>query len=259
MSSPTTPAPAPLAAEPEQPALSQAARIINTFIAPQKTFTDIRRNASWWVPWLIAAIFSILMAVVIVQKVDLAQLAQKRMEMTRMGQTQLEQMPPAQKERVLAAQVIVAKIQYFARPVLSLIGGLLAALILMVIFNFGFAAEIPFSHALAVVFYAWLPGIVKSVLVSLGLLFGSDPSGVDPDINPVATNPAFFMDRQANKFLYGLASGLDVIAIWTVVLLAIGVAIVSNNKKLSTGTTMAVMFTVYALLILGLAGIGSAF
>ena len=33
--------------------LSQAERVVDTFIAPSKTFTDILRSSSWWLPWLI--------------------------------------------------------------------------------------------------------------------------------------------------------------------------------------------------------------
>ena len=51
---PTSPAPTP-----ETAPLSQGARIINTFIAPSKTFTDLRRSASWWAPWILISIFSI--------------------------------------------------------------------------------------------------------------------------------------------------------------------------------------------------------
>ena len=35
------------------PALSQGERVIDTFIAPSKTFTDILRSQSWWLPFLI--------------------------------------------------------------------------------------------------------------------------------------------------------------------------------------------------------------
>jgi hypothetical protein len=43
---------------PEEPApLSEGRRLIDTFFAPRKTFTDLRRNASWWAPYLIIAVF----------------------------------------------------------------------------------------------------------------------------------------------------------------------------------------------------------
>ena len=59
---------------------------------------------------------------------------------------------------------------------------------------------------------------------------GVDPEGFNVN-NPVATNPAYFMDRAANKFLYGMASGLDVIVIWTIVLMGIGFSCTSKVKR----------------------------
>ena len=57
----TTPAPAPngsVSAVPPGEGLSQSSRIIDTFIAPSKTFTDINRNPSWWVPWVLMSVVS---------------------------------------------------------------------------------------------------------------------------------------------------------------------------------------------------------
>ncbi len=39
--------------------LSEVQRVVNTFFAPSKTFTDLRRSASWWLPFLITAIVSV--------------------------------------------------------------------------------------------------------------------------------------------------------------------------------------------------------
>ena len=51
---PAVPAPVP-----PTPPLSQGARIVDTFIAPTKTFTDIRRSASWWAPWILIGITAV--------------------------------------------------------------------------------------------------------------------------------------------------------------------------------------------------------
>lgn len=269
MSSPTgsTPPPPPMyaapvpptAPEPAGPGLSEPQRLVNIFIAPKKTFEDLKRNPSWWVPWLISAIFALAAAFVIVQKVDLPRLAQHRLEQSQFGQRQLEQASPADRERILRVQTTSLKVVFFVRPIFGLIFGLIIAAVLMAVFNFLLAAEVSFQRAMAIVFYGSLPGLLKTVLVCLSLLFSADPGGMDPDINPVATNPGFFMDPQNGKFLYYLASGVDVIAIWIVVLLAIGFATVSNNKKLTIGTAITTMFTIYAILTLVGAAIGSAF
>ena len=33
--------------------LSQVERVVDTFVAPSKTFTDILRSTSWWLPFLL--------------------------------------------------------------------------------------------------------------------------------------------------------------------------------------------------------------
>lgn len=41
------------------PALSEAERIVNVFVAPSKTMADLRRKASWGIPWLLMSIVSV--------------------------------------------------------------------------------------------------------------------------------------------------------------------------------------------------------
>ena len=249
----------PAAAEPAGPGLSEAQRLVNVFISPRKTFEDLKRKPSWWVPWLISAIFSLLAAFVIVQRVDIPRLNQTRIEKSKFAQQRLEQLSAEQREQSMRLQATILKVQFFIRPVFGLLAGLITAAILMAVFNFILGAEVPFPRALAVVFYAFLPMLIKVVLLCLTLFFNSDPGGIDPDINPVATNPAFFMDPQASKFLYYLASGVDVIAIWVTVLLAIGFATASSNRKPSLGTAIMTMFVIYGIVTVGGAAIASAF
>ncbi len=257
----STPPPPMSSPQPVEPGLSEGSRIMNSFIAPSKTFADLRTNPRWWMAWLLTAVFLLISAVVIVQKVDMEQMVRHRVEQSKMAQRQMERLSPVQQEQSMRMQVMINKAQFFFRPAFALIGGLIVAAVLMAIFNFGMAAEIPFQRALAVVFYAGLPvAAVKAALLCLSLFVSADPSGIDPDINPVATNPAFFMERAtASKFLYGVVSGVDVLAIWSVILLGIGFAIAANNRKISKGTAIATMFAIYAVVVLVFAGIGAAF
>jgi Yip1-like protein len=269
MSSPTgsTPPPQPMyatpvpptAPEPAGPGLSEPQRLINVFIAPRKTFEDLKRNPSWWVPWAIAAVFGIISAFLIGQKVDLVRLSQHRLEQSKIAQRSIEQLSPEQREQAMSRQASILKITYYFRPIVGLLGGLIMAAVLMAVYNFVLGAEVPFQRAMAVVFYASLPLLVKVVLLWVNLFISSDPSGIDPDINPVATNPGFFMDPQANKFIYFLASGVDVIAIWITALLGIGFAAASSNRKPSLATSMTTMFVIYGLLVVGGAAVASVF
>lgn len=249
------PAPVPPSPEPQQPGLSEGARLIDTFIAPTKTFEDLRRNQSWWVPWLVGAIVALIFGVVAGQKVDFVRLTQQQIEQSKMRQRQMERLSPEQQEQQLRIGAIITKYAFYGAPIFSLISGLIGAAILMAIFSFGFGAEVPFPRAMAIVFYSFLPRAIYTLLLALSLLFSSDPSSIDLLGNPMPTNVGFFMDPQGNKFLYSLISNLDLFALWTVVLLGLGFAAASSNRKLKPGTGITTMLLIYLALIL----IGAAF
>ncbi|MFI5106847.1 MAG: hypothetical protein ACHP79_18135, partial [Terriglobales bacterium] len=65
------PASIPLSPEPEGPGLSESQRLVNVFIAPKKTFEDLKRNSSWWVPWVISSVFVLIFGIIAVQKLDM--------------------------------------------------------------------------------------------------------------------------------------------------------------------------------------------
>src|SRR5258708_7731221 len=135
-------------------------------------------------------------------------------------------------------RAIGTKVVFFIFPIFSLIGGLIIAGVLMAVFNFGFAAEVPFGRALAIVFYSFLPRIIYVVLLCASLLASADPNNIDISGNPMPTNPGFFMDPLGGKFLFSLASGLDLMALWVVALLGLGFSAASPNRKLSPSTTI---------------------
>jgi predicted outer membrane lipoprotein len=256
---PPAPAPAPLSVEPEQPRLSEMQRLVDVFIAPRKTFEDLKLNSSWWVPWLLGAIVALAFGVVVVQKIDLVRFSRQQVEQSRLAQRQMEQLTPEQQEQQLRIRATSTKVVFYSSPIFSLIGGLIFAAVLMAVFNFGFAAEVPFSRALAIVFYAFLPRAAYYLLLCVSLLVSSDPNSIDIAVNPMPTNLGFFMDPQGNKFLYSLISNLDLFALWTVVLMGLGFAAASGSRKLKTGTAITTMIVIYGIIILIGAGFKAAF
>lgn len=263
MSTPPSPMSSPVSPqEAVQPGLSEPARLINTFVAPRKTFEDVRRKPAWFAPWLISAVVSLIFAAVAVQKLDLAQLVRQGIEHSSMAQRRMEQLTPEQRERGIALQTTITKVTFFLSPVFLLVLGIVVGAILMGVFNFGFGADVSFRHALAITFYSLLPGVISAVLLIIAILVSSDPNSIDfASGNPIATSPAFFMDWNGNKFLYSLASRLDVIQIWEIVLLGLGFAVVSSSgrRKLAPSTAIATIFAIYFAIALVRAGIASAF
>ncbi|HEY2114857.1 MAG TPA: YIP1 family protein [Candidatus Angelobacter sp.] len=223
---------------------------MNVFIAPKKTFEDLKRNSSWWVPFVISAVFGLLFGIVVVQKVDMRQFAQQQIDKSPAAQKQLERLTPEQREQNMAIRATITKVTFYAIPVFQLIGGLLVAAVLMAVFNFILGAEVSFARGLGVAFYASMPGVIRAVLIIISLLTSSDPSTIDLSGNPMPTNLGFFMDPQGNKVLYSLASALDIFTIWYVVLLGIGFAAASMNRKPSQGTGIATVFVCYGIVVL---------
>jgi hypothetical protein len=240
----------PAAPEPGGPGLSEPQRLVNTFIAPSKTFADIRRNASWWVPLLLISISAIAFFVTIDKKVGFEQVARTMLA----NNKAIQQLDPAQQEQAYARTAIGLKVGEYAAPIFILIYVLITAAVLMATFNFIMDAQVSFSQSMAIVMYGWLPGIVSSILAILALAFG-DPEGFRMD-NPVGTNPAHFMDpASTSKFLYAMLTSIDVISLWIVILIGIGFAL-NAKKKISIGsaiTTVAVWYFIVKLFGAGFA------
>lgn len=246
----STPA-APVAPSPETPPLSEAARIVNTYIAPSKTFTDIRRNASWWVPWLLISIFSLAFIYTMSRQIGFEQISRNQIAHSARAD-QFDKLPPEQQERQIH---IAAKItSYFAygTPVIILISYLVMAGVLLATFRLGAGSDVSFGQSLAIVNYGSLPWIFHAILGIISLFAGVDPEGFNIN-NPVASNPAYFMDVAGNKFLYVMASGLDVFVIWSLVLMGIGFACVSKVKRSKAILMIAVLYLIWKLATAGLA------
>src|SRR5208282_6874920 len=81
-------------AAPEPASLSEGARLIDTFIAPSKTFTDLRRNASWWAPFLLMCLVSLLFSYVVDQKVGFGKVVENLIQLQPKQADRLDRMPP---------------------------------------------------------------------------------------------------------------------------------------------------------------------
>ncbi len=249
---PVPPAPAPAA---ETAQLSEPARVLNTFFAPSKTFTDLRRNASWWGPFLLMVVFSVAFAYVGGQKVGFRKAMENQMRAQPKQQARLESLPADQREQQMQQGEKVTKVIAYGFPVINLIILLIIAALLFGTFKFAAGADISFKVALAIVMYAGLPGLLRVSLAILSLITGASPDSFTFQ-NPVATNPGYFLNPADSPFLYGLASSFDVFLIWTLVLTAIGFTCVSKVKR---GTALVIVFGWWLILSLVGAGMGALF
>lgn len=237
---PVAPSPAPEAAAP----LSQGARIVNTFIAPSKTFTDLRRSAAWWAPWILISICALGFNITMGKQVGFDQIARNAIEKSPKQSQAFDRLPPDQQAAQIKVISSANKYGSYAVPVLLPLFCLIAMLPLWLTLKF-MGSETTFSQGFAIVMYAWLPGIIGAILGTVSLFSGVNPEGFDIQ-NPVGTNLGYYLDAETvGRFVKGLASGLDVFVIWSLILIGIGFASTSKVKRSTAIAVVVVWYLVF--------------
>jgi len=237
------------------PPLSTVERITNVFFAPSKTFTDLNRDNSWWPAWLLIAVFAFLFVFAVQKQVGWEQITKNEIAASQKAQDRMEKLNPEQRDQSIQVQSNIGKYISYCIPIFQLFIAAIVAAVLMATFNFGLGTEIKFNTALAIVFYGWIPGILKSVLVAISLFAGADPEGFNVN-NPVATNLGYFINRADHPALAGLLSWFDIFTIWYIILFGIGFSCVSRVKR---GTAIGVVAGWCALIALVGAGFRAIF
>jgi hypothetical protein len=245
-----TPIPAPV-----EPPMSEGARIINTFIAPSKTFTDLRRSAKWWAPWLLISIFSIAFIFTVGKQIGFEQASKNQVERSARAE-QFDKLPPDQQQRQLQVSAKIFAFFGYGSPALILLYFLISTVALWATFKVGAAADTTFGQAYAITMYGSLPGIVGAILGIATLFAGASPDSFDIN-NPVGTNLAYYLDPETTgKFIRGMASSLDLINIWTITLIGIGYASTSKVKRSTAIMIVAGWYLVFKLITSGLTSLG---
>jgi hypothetical protein len=232
----------------DQPApRSEGQRLVDTFFAPGKAFTDLRKNASWWVPFLIIAIVSLLFIYVVDQKVGFPKVVENLIQLQPKQADRIDRMPADQREKVMQQQVTGTKFISYAFPVVALLIYTVFAALLYATLKFVANADLKYKTLFALIVYARLPLVLGPLLAILSLLAGVSSDGFNLR-NAVATNFGYFIGPDGSPVLRALLTPLDVLSLWTLILTAIGITCVSKVKR---GTAFAVVFGWFAVYVLG--------
>ncbi|HWZ50654.1 MAG TPA: YIP1 family protein [Granulicella sp.] len=237
------------------PVLSPLQRVADAFVAPTKTFTDVKRGAAWWLPFLIAAVVGLLYGFTILHKVGLPTLVDGVVHQSSALEDRLASATPEQAAAIRSSIETQFKLLY-AAPVFSLLGGLMGAGILLATANFVAGGKATYKQMLGVWFYGTLPLTVFNILVTLAVAAGL---GVDQfNIkNPVGSNIGYYlMGGESPKWLVELLSAADLFSIWTAVLLTIGVSTVAGIKRGAAAAVVVGWWLVFVLLKVVAASIG---
>ena len=237
------------------PPLSEPQRIINTFIAPSKTFTDLRRSAAWWGPFILMSLVSTFFVYEVDHNIGFHKVVENQIQLSPKAQRQMEQMPAADREHAIQQQTKFWRGFSYGYPAIILIWNVIVAAVLFATFKFAASADVKFKIALAIVMYASLAITVRSVLAAASIAAGAAPDSFTFQ-NPVASNPGYFLNPADSPFLYSVLSALDVFMIWTLFLTALGFTYTTKVKR---STAMLIVFGWYFVFVICSAGFGAMF
>jgi hypothetical protein len=236
-------------ASPETPAatsLSQVERVVDTFVAPSKTFTDILRNQSWWLPFLLGVIVGYGYLFAIQKQVGWDTVVENTLKQDPKATERMASQTPAQQAQTRQITQAFMKYTFYASPVLALVLAAIVALILWGTINFVFGGTATFKTVFAVWQYGMLPVLITSILTIITLLAGMDKESFNLS-NPVGTNIGFFLPADSPKWLMTLGTSIDLFWLWGLVLVGIGLAVVAKVKR-SSG--LAAVFGWWILLLI---------
>ncbi len=234
--------------------LSEVERVVDTFLAPSKTFTDILRSARWWLPFVLLAIVTLATAFAVDRQVGFERVAENQIHLSPKQADTFDALPADQKAAQMHGMSKGYRYSTYGSFVLILIFVALFALVYWASFNFGLGAHTTYGQIFAVWMYASLPKLLVGLLTIVTLLAGANTDGYNLQ-NPVGTNPAYYLPDAA-PWLRSALSFIDVFSLWQLALLVIGTSIVA---KVSRSKAATVVIGWWLLGLIASAGLAAAF
>lgn len=238
-----------------QAPMSQVERVVDTFIAPTKTFNYILRDSSWWLPWLLGLLVTVGFSAAIQQKVGWDKTYSNiLLQSPQSQQDRLAQLPPDQQARQKAIAAAFTKYIVWASPLLGLLIAAIAAGVLVATLNFGLGGQATFGRIFAVWMYATLPWLIQGILAIIVLFAGLDADAFNLR-NPVGTNVGYYLPADLPHWLIAFGTSIDVLSLWVFFLLIIGCTIVAKTKFATTAIVLGCWWVLITLVKVGMAAI----
>lgn len=235
--------------------LSQVERVAYTFISPSRTFTDVIRNQSWLLAFLLTVFASYCFSVTVVQKVGVDQVVQNMMRANPQLQQRLAQSTPEQRSQYQTIAKNTLRYSMAAEPLLVIVFNLVIGGVLLASFNVAFDAKLTFARVFCVLLYADLINTVKPILTTILLWSGYPPASFNLQ-NPIATNLAYVV-HGGSAALSSLLYSLDAVDLWYLIVMAIGFAVIGKLRFAQAASVIFGWWSVIVFTRLAFAAMGS--
>ena len=216
----------PVSSEQAEPPRSFWSRWLGIYFSPGETFRDIARKPNFLAPLITSIISGLVLTETMLFKVGMEQIIRNAIEQSgRAGQMSAEQIDQAVQQGAKLGTVM-AHAGALLGPVIFL---LIVAALGLAIVNAIYGGQLDFKTSFSVACYTNLVNVI-GMLMALAMIFFGDPEHFNPN-NPMPTNPGFFLDPiDTSKPLLAIASSLDLLSFWFIVLLGIGYSAASGGK-----------------------------
>jgi len=240
-------------APPPPPAgMSEVSRLAGVFFEPGKTFEDVAQRPTFIVPLLLVMVCSLVYMAVFSQHVGWERMIRHQMETNK----QAQQQTPEQREQGIQMGLKIAPIFGYAVSVVGVpLVYLISSAVLLAMVKI-MSAPTRFKQVFAVMCYTGITGLIF-IALAIAVMFLKNPDDFDLQ-NPLAFNLGALLDpNSGSKFVYTLATSIDLFAIWKIILIAVGLKATGGRSLSFTGALFAVLipWAIWALGAAGLAGL----
>jgi hypothetical protein len=209
--------------------MSEVGRITGVSFDPKTAFADIAARPRWYVPLILMMVAGLAFTYSFTSRIGWRGYIAKTME----NNPRVRDMPAEQRELQINTGARIAPIFGYAYslvgiPVVTLI---VAGAMLLVCKMMG--TSLRFKQMFAITAYAMLPGLIFTIL-AIVVMFLKNPDDFNLQ-NPLFFNIGAMMEPPPNsgKFLYSLASSIDLFTFWMILLLATGISVAARKVTFS--------------------------
>lgn len=224
-------------------------RIAGVFFSPVATFREIAQRPDWVVPLILIVIVALAATAVVMPRLDIEASVRE----------QLESQEGMSEEQIEKAVEIGSKVAKISGPIGAVFGSavmllITAGILLLAVRMFGGVGG--FKQAFAVTNYAWLPNIIKSIIVMI--LVGMRDSVTQTELATILkSNLGFLVDPKTNAVAFAFLGSIDLFTIWYLVLLVIGFSFLSRLSRGKTAAIVIVLFLITVIAKVGMASLGA--
>src|ERR1035438_5138089 len=219
-----------MAPEPQPAGMSEAARLVGVFFEPTKTFEDVAERPRFWVPLILVLTLALVYLFLFSQHVGWERMLRQQFE----SSSRSTQLSPEQRDMQMQMGLKFASVGAYVGILIGMpVGYLIWAAILLGIVKGILSAPVRFKQVYAAICYAGMPGLLMTIL-AIVVMYLKSPDDFNIQ-NPLVFNPGAMLEKATtSKFIYSLASALDIFRLWTLVLVGLGLK-AAGGKKLSMG------------------------